>query len=156
MISEALTLVRMDLMKLRRRRGLMAIGLLLAVGAVSVIFAARAVRHGGQSHGRGPAGGIKAFEGATDFVGLIGVVVAAMIGSRPPRAPSESSPLRSRAAWPKAVRRRSSARPTVQAQPRREHDADHARPDRHEPRRIAVRGPGGAGLAGWDCVTPSR
>ncbi len=35
MIRETLTLIRMDLMKLWRRRGLMAIALLVVVGAVA-------------------------------------------------------------------------------------------------------------------------
>lgn len=80
MISETLTLIRMDVLKLRRRRGLMAIALLIAVGSVGVIFAVRAVRHGVNPTTVGPAGGVQAFQDATDFLGLIGVVVAAMIG----------------------------------------------------------------------------
>lgn len=80
MISETLTLIRTDLLKLRRRRGLMAIALLLAVGSVSVIFAVRAVRHGLDPVHVPPAGGLRTFEDATDFLGMIGIVVAAMIG----------------------------------------------------------------------------
>lgn len=80
MVSDTLTLMRMDLLKLRRRRGLMAIALLLAVGSVSIMFAVNAVRHGASPQTVGPAGGIKTFENATDFLGLIAVVVAAMIG----------------------------------------------------------------------------
>jgi len=80
MISDTLTLIRMDLLKLRRRRGLMAIALLITVGAVSVIFTVNAVRHGTNPQQVTPAGGIKNFENATDFLGMIAVVVAAMIG----------------------------------------------------------------------------
>jgi hypothetical protein len=80
MISETLTLIRTDLLKLRRRRGLMAIALLIAVGSVSVIFTVNAIRHGANPHHAGPAGGIRNFENATDFLGLIAVVVATMIG----------------------------------------------------------------------------
>jgi ABC-type transport system involved in multi-copper enzyme maturation permease subunit len=80
MIPDLLTLVRMELLKLRRRRGLMAIALLIAIGLVTVIFAARAIRHGVNPTRVEPAGGVNAFEGATDFVGLIGVVIAAMVG----------------------------------------------------------------------------
>jgi hypothetical protein len=80
MISETLTLIRMDLLKLRRRRGLMAIALLIAVGSVSVIFTVNAIRHGANPLHVGPAGGIKNFENATDFLGVLAVVIAAIIG----------------------------------------------------------------------------
>lgn len=80
MISESLTLIRTDLLKLRRRRGLMAMALLIAVGSVSVIYIVNAIRHGANPLHVDPAGGIKHFEDATDFLGLLTVVVAAMIG----------------------------------------------------------------------------
>jgi hypothetical protein len=80
MISEALTLIRMDVLKLRRRRGLMAIALLIAVGSVSIMFTVEAIRHGANPLHVGPAGGIRRFEDATDFLGTLAVVVAAMIG----------------------------------------------------------------------------
>jgi ABC-type transport system involved in multi-copper enzyme maturation permease subunit len=80
MISEALTLIRMDLLKLRRRRGLMAIALLIAVGSVSIMFTVIAIRHAANPLHVGPAGGVKNFENATDFLGMLAVVIAAMIG----------------------------------------------------------------------------
>jgi ABC-type transport system involved in multi-copper enzyme maturation permease subunit len=58
----------------------MAMALLIAAGSVSVIFAVNAIRHGANPQTVGPAGGIKNFENATDFLGMIGVVIAAMIG----------------------------------------------------------------------------
>jgi hypothetical protein len=80
MISETLTLIRMDLRKLWRRRGLMSIALLIAVGAVSLMFVVTAIRHGVNPQHVRPAGGLKSFQDATDFVGMIAVVIAAMIG----------------------------------------------------------------------------
>jgi hypothetical protein len=80
MISETLTLIRIDLMKLGRRRGLMAIALLIAVGSVSIMFAVNAARHGADPQHVAAAGGIKSFQDATDFLGMIAVVIAAMIG----------------------------------------------------------------------------
>jgi ABC-type transport system involved in multi-copper enzyme maturation permease subunit len=79
-MAETLNLVRMDLLKLRRRRGLMAIALLIAVGSVSVLFTVSAIRHGAKPLHVAPAGGVKSFEDATDFLGMIAVVIAAMIG----------------------------------------------------------------------------
>jgi ABC-type transport system involved in multi-copper enzyme maturation permease subunit len=80
MISNALSLIRNDLLKLRRRRGLMAIAALIAVGSVTVIFIVTAARHGANPQDVRPAGGIKSFQDATDFLGMIAVVLAAMIG----------------------------------------------------------------------------
>jgi hypothetical protein len=80
MMSDSLTLIRMDLLKLWRRRSLMALAMLLAVGSVSVVFTVMAVRHGVNPHHVGPAGGIKNYQNAIDFLGLIAVVVAAIIG----------------------------------------------------------------------------
>ena len=80
MTSESLTLLRMDLLKLLRRRGLMTIAMLIAVGSVSVIFAVNAVRHGANPQHVAPAGGVKHFQDATDFLGMIALVIASMIG----------------------------------------------------------------------------
>jgi ABC-type transport system involved in multi-copper enzyme maturation permease subunit len=80
MISNALSLIRNDLLKLRRRRGLMAIAALIAVGSVTVIFIVTAARHGANPQHVRPAGGVKSFQDATDFLGMIAVVLAAMIG----------------------------------------------------------------------------
>ncbi|MBV9535265.1 MAG: hypothetical protein JO321_07650 [Solirubrobacterales bacterium] len=77
---ETLTLVRMDVRKLLRRRGLMAVALLIAVGSVSLIFIVTAIRHGANPQHVRPSGGLKSFQDATDFLGMIAVVVAAMIG----------------------------------------------------------------------------
>jgi ABC-type transport system involved in multi-copper enzyme maturation permease subunit len=80
MISQFWTLVRTDMLKLRRRRGLMAIALLIAVGAISIVFTVNAIRHGANPQTVGPAGGITNFQDATDFLGSVAIVVAAMIG----------------------------------------------------------------------------
>jgi ABC-type transport system involved in multi-copper enzyme maturation permease subunit len=94
MKSETLTLIRMDLRKLSRRRGLMALALLIAVGAVSVMFIVTAVRHGANPQHVRSAGGLKSFEDATDFLGMIAVAVAAMIGVTAGAGDSELGVLR--------------------------------------------------------------
>jgi hypothetical protein len=93
MISDSLSLVRADLLKLRRRRGLMALAATICVGSVALIFTVNAIRHG-SSPTVGPAGGIKNFENATDFIGLMGVVIAAMIGATAGAGDSEAGVLR--------------------------------------------------------------
>jgi hypothetical protein len=79
MSADVLRLIRVDLLKLWRRRGLIALALVIAVGTVSVFFAANAIRHGANPLHVGPAGATKNFENATNFLGTIAVVVAAMI-----------------------------------------------------------------------------
>jgi ABC-type transport system involved in multi-copper enzyme maturation permease subunit len=74
------SLIGIELLKLRKRRGLMAIALLLGVGLVTVVFTVNAVRHGVDPQHVGPAGGIKSFEDVTDFLGTLAVVIASIIG----------------------------------------------------------------------------
>jgi hypothetical protein len=94
MMSETLTLIRTDLLKLRRRRGLMALVALLAVGGVSLIFTILAIRHSSDPLNIRPAGGVRSFENSTDFLAMIGVVVAAIIGATAGAADAESGVLR--------------------------------------------------------------
>ncbi|MBV8954897.1 MAG: hypothetical protein JO179_12220 [Solirubrobacterales bacterium] len=94
MISETMTLIRTDLLKLRRRRALIAIAVLIAVGSVSIAFTVNAIRHGANPLHVGPAGGIKGFENATDFLGMIAVVIAAMIGVTAGAGDAEAGVLR--------------------------------------------------------------
>jgi ABC-type transport system involved in multi-copper enzyme maturation permease subunit len=94
MIPDAYQLIRADVLKLRRRRGLIALAIALAVGAVAVIFAVDAIRHASNPLHVGPAGGVKNLDNATDFVGLIGVVVAAMIGATAGAGDAEAGVLR--------------------------------------------------------------
>jgi len=94
MIGDAYRLVRADLLKLRRRHGLIALAIALAVGAVAVIFAVNAVRHASNPLHVPPAGGVRNFDNATDFVALIGIVVAAMIGATAGAGDAEAGVLR--------------------------------------------------------------
>jgi hypothetical protein len=163
MISDRLTLVRMDLLELRRRRGLMGIALLIAVASVSVIFAARAISHGVNPTRVGPAGGIKTFEGVTDFVGVIGVVLAAMIGVAAGAADAELGLLRdvvatgrsrvalfaSHAVAALLLRSRSWPRRSSLPQPCRSRSRD--RPTCPRPRRSSS-----ATRPSWDSAPPAR
>jgi ABC-type transport system involved in multi-copper enzyme maturation permease subunit len=81
MIPAAIALLRAEVLKIRRRRGLMAVAWTIAVGAIVVMFSVLAIRHGSNPTHNGPAGGVKNFDDATDFLGSIGVVIAAMIGA---------------------------------------------------------------------------
>jgi membrane-bound metal-dependent hydrolase YbcI (DUF457 family) len=94
MMADALSLLEVDLLKLRRRRGLMVLASAIAIGSVVLIFGVSAIRHGSDPLHNGPAGGMRRFENATDFIGLIGVVVAAMVGASAGAADSEAGVLR--------------------------------------------------------------
>jgi hypothetical protein len=94
MISDALTLIHTDLLKLRRRRGVIALVSLLAVGGVSVIFTVLAIRHGSDPLHVRPAGGIRSLENSTDFLAMMGVVVAAILGATAGAGDAESGVLR--------------------------------------------------------------
>jgi hypothetical protein len=94
MILDRLQLVRMEVLKLRRRRGLMAMALLIAVGSIGVLFAVRAARHGADPLHVPPAGGIRTFEDATDFLGMIAIVIGAMIGATAGAGDAELGTLR--------------------------------------------------------------
>lgn len=81
MIADALNLIRTDVLKLRRRRGLMAIVLVIALVPLSVYFAVNAARHGADPGHVAPAGGAGPFGKSSDFLGgTLGFVIAAMLG----------------------------------------------------------------------------
>lgn len=93
MTHDALQLVRADALKLSRRRGLMALALTLLVGALALIFTVNAIRHASNPL-HSPAGGLKNFQNAIDFIGLMGVVIAAMIGATAGAGDAEAGVLR--------------------------------------------------------------
>ena len=81
MIADSLNVVRMDVLKLRRRRGLIAIALVIALVPLTVYFAVNAARHGADPSHVAPAGGVKPFGMSSDFLGgTLGFVIAAMLG----------------------------------------------------------------------------
>ena len=53
-----LALISSDVLKLRRRRGMLAISLLLTAGLMAVAFVVMAIQHGGNPARYGPAGGL--------------------------------------------------------------------------------------------------
>jgi ABC-type transport system involved in multi-copper enzyme maturation permease subunit len=94
MMTDVFALIRAEMLQLRRRRGLMGLAVAIGVGAMAIMFVVLAIRHGSNSLHNGPAGGIKNFDDATDFLGLIGVVIAAMIGATAGAGDAEAGVLR--------------------------------------------------------------
>jgi ABC-type transport system involved in multi-copper enzyme maturation permease subunit len=72
----------------------MAVAAAVGVGAVVVMFSVLAIRHGFNPTHNGPAGGVVNFDDATDFLGSIGVVIAAMIGATAGAGDAEAGVLR--------------------------------------------------------------
>ncbi len=74
-------LVRAEVLKLVRRRGLMAWSLILTVGSVLVAEIVLLVLHAVNSAHHGPAGGTENFKGVTLLLTGIGTVAAIIIGA---------------------------------------------------------------------------
>jgi hypothetical protein len=74
-------LIAADVLKLRRRRGMLAIALLLTLGAVALVFAVMAVQHGGDPARYGPAGGVENYVEDISFVALMALIVGAIVGA---------------------------------------------------------------------------
>ena len=74
-------MVKAEILKLIKRRGLMAWMLILTSGAITVMFVVLAVRHGSDPGKYGPAGGIHNFETASFFLASIGSAAAVLLGS---------------------------------------------------------------------------
>jgi hypothetical protein len=76
-----LALISSDVLKLRRRRGMLAISLLLTAGLMAVAFVVMAVQHGGNPARYGPAGGLGNYQDDIGVVALMALVVGTIIGA---------------------------------------------------------------------------
>jgi hypothetical protein len=80
-MSTGIAMIRADLLKLRRRRALMAWSALLFAGAQLLFFGFGAVRHASDPAHFGPAGGTHGLVNALMLVSYLGGVAAVMIGT---------------------------------------------------------------------------
>jgi ABC-type transport system involved in multi-copper enzyme maturation permease subunit len=76
-----LRLISAEVLKLRRRRGMLAIALLLTAGAIALVFVVMAIQHGGDPAKYGPAGGLENYQEDISFLGLMALVVGVIIGA---------------------------------------------------------------------------
>ena len=74
-------LVRAEILKLRRRRGLMAWAALLTVGSVLVAYAVLLALHAANAVRHGPAGGAENLKNLSWLLTMIGGVAAVMVGT---------------------------------------------------------------------------
>jgi hypothetical protein len=73
-------LISAEVLKLRRRRGMLAIAGLLTLGLVLVVYAVMAVQHAGNPAHYGPAGGRANFVDALGVLSTMALVVGAIVG----------------------------------------------------------------------------
>jgi ABC-type transport system involved in multi-copper enzyme maturation permease subunit len=76
-----LALISSDVLKLRRRRGMLAISLLLTAGLMAIAFIVMAVQHGGNPARYGPAGGLGNYQDDIAVVTLMALIVGTIIGA---------------------------------------------------------------------------
>jgi hypothetical protein len=76
-----LRLIAADVLKLRRRRGMLAISLLLTLGLMAVAFIVMAIQHGGNPARYGPAGGLDNYREDIGIIAMMGLVVGAIVGA---------------------------------------------------------------------------
>jgi ABC-type transport system involved in multi-copper enzyme maturation permease subunit len=76
-----LRLIQAEVLKLRRRRGMLAVALGLTLGLMAVAYLVTAIQHGGNPAKYAPAGGGKGFKDSLDFLSVMGFIMAAIVGS---------------------------------------------------------------------------
>lgn len=74
-------LIAADLLKLRRRRGMLAVSLLLTVVSVALAFIVMAIQHATDPVQFGPAGGVDHYLSTLSFVGGMTFTVGTIIGA---------------------------------------------------------------------------
>jgi hypothetical protein len=76
-----LRLVKAEVLKLRKRPGMLAISAFITIGAAALAVAVPAIQHVSDPAKHGPAGGIENYTGTMDFLLLMVIVVGAIVGS---------------------------------------------------------------------------
>jgi hypothetical protein len=93
-----LRLIRAEALKLRTRRGMVALAILLTAGVAVLVFTVTGIQHAGNPAKYGPAGGLAHYHDAVTFLGLMMLVVGAIVGSTAGAADLESGVFRDLAA----------------------------------------------------------
>lgn len=74
-------LISAEMLKLRRRRGMLSIALLGTLGSMLIGFTVLVIQHSSDAAKYGPAGGLANYQGAIDFLSLMALVAGAIIGA---------------------------------------------------------------------------
>jgi hypothetical protein len=76
-----LRLIKAEVLKLKRRRGMLAVAGLLTVASMLLGYAVMAIQHASDPAAHGPAGGLTNYQDSIDFLMLMAVVAGAIVGS---------------------------------------------------------------------------
>ncbi|HEV7807013.1 MAG TPA: ABC transporter permease [Solirubrobacteraceae bacterium] len=76
-----LRLIRADVLKLRRRRGMLALCVVMTFGVVALMVVVAALQHGGNPLDHGPAGGLMAYRDVMFAQTLLMLVVGTIVGA---------------------------------------------------------------------------
>ena len=76
-----LRLIKADVLKLRRRRGMLAVSLGLTLGILALAFVVITIQHGGDPEKTGPAGGLKGFVDSLQTMSVMAFLVGAIVGA---------------------------------------------------------------------------
>jgi ABC-type transport system involved in multi-copper enzyme maturation permease subunit len=76
-----LRLIAADVLKLRRRRGMLSITLLLTLGVMALAYVVTVIQHAGNPAQYGPAGGLENYQNDMSFVGALALIVGAIVGA---------------------------------------------------------------------------
>jgi ABC-type transport system involved in multi-copper enzyme maturation permease subunit len=75
-----LRLISADFLKLRRRRGMLALTLLGTLGIVALVFTVTTIQHATNPAEYGPAGGLETYRDAIGVVSLLALVAGVIVG----------------------------------------------------------------------------
>jgi ABC-type transport system involved in multi-copper enzyme maturation permease subunit len=75
-----LRLIAADVLKLRRRRGMLALTLLGTLGVVVLVYTVLGIQHAANPGRYGPAGGLENYQGAIQTVGLLALIAGVIVG----------------------------------------------------------------------------
>jgi hypothetical protein len=75
-----LRLISADVLKLRRRRGMLSLTLLGTLGVVALVFAITGIQHATNPARYGPAGGLATYRDAIGVVGLLALIAGVIVG----------------------------------------------------------------------------
>jgi ABC-type transport system involved in multi-copper enzyme maturation permease subunit len=76
-----LRLIRAEVLKLRRRRGMLAIVAALTLGVVALVYTVMTVQHATNPAKYGPAGGLSNYRGFLEILLMLTIVAGAIVGS---------------------------------------------------------------------------
>lgn len=76
-----LRLIRADALKLRRRKGMLALCIFLTLGMVALVFTIGAVQHSSNPAKHAAAGGLESYQGVIFILSMLMLVVGAIVGA---------------------------------------------------------------------------